>query len=168
MAGGIVIRVLSHLHKLGHLKVILADFEIIKATSKEIRSNAHVLPVIVAAVQSLACTPGLRVALGRWAKQDNQKYRVRVSPSEPAPPEISPWEEEGFWPFATWALASQVTSRFVGQFRCAAEGVFLENLCNYTRQLESDQWVLPLVVATLYVIKDAVWSWPLLLRYDPH
>lgn len=72
---------------------------------------------IVVMLQALACTPGVRVALLRWAKQDNLKFRTPVRSSEVLPPEIHPLDEDELWPFATWALAAQVASKFVSQFR---------------------------------------------------
>lgn len=90
-------------------------------------------------LQALACTPGVRVALLRWAKQDNLKFRTPVRSSEVLPPEIHPLDEDELWPFATWALAAQVASKFVSQFRCPLEGVFLEGLQNQARQLGADQ-----------------------------
>lgn len=152
LMGGVVSVVLRYCATLGHVRVTPADLENLKTMSKEVWRLCTSPPLILVTLQSLASTPGLRVALLRWAKQENQRYKVPARPAEMTIAALTPWDGNQLWTFATWALAAQVTSKFLGQFQCVPEGVFLEGLYNYTRQLGTDQWALPSAHSGRYVV----------------
>ena len=166
LTGGVVTMVLKYLAKQGHLSVTANDLTTLMQIPGEVAENSQTVPVIVALVQTLAGTLSLRTAFVRWAKRENKVVNLPPRNVPYVGPVLRPWEVPRLWPFGLWSLAAQVTSRFLGQSQPPVEGVFLGGLGDLFRQTENEPWVLEVMVAALFVIKDATWFWGTLLAYN--
>lgn len=76
---------------------------------------------------------------------------------------LRPWEGFNYWTFDSWALAVDVVSAFVGQPGTITETAFLEQMSDVMTQATGLGWQVPIIVATLFVLKKSGWFWDLLI-----
>ena len=168
MAGGVVSLTLQYLHKQGHLGVTQKDLGRMTELCATVRDNAQLIPVVVATVHALVGIPLLRRTLVRWSRKENVQFDVLPKTGKSPGVILRPWEAPTLWSFGVWSVATQLAAKFAGQRRPPIESIFSGRAEGIYRQVEHEWWVVEAVIATLFIIKDSSWFWPLLLAsQDP-
>lgn len=126
--GGTIWIVLRHLHNQGHVEVNKEDLEKITDRAPELKAKSLVLPVILATIQALACTPCASETLLHWACIEGHPNLPCLDNNLVKGPQLQPWNKSEVWPFGIWALAAQVVNQFLQQGQPKAEQVFLASL----------------------------------------
>lgn len=161
VSDGLTFHVLEVVMDQGHLLISNQQLNEISRLSAAAFDNRYKLTVIVFSVQALALTLDLDVTLRRWAKGENLVFSKPLT-FQSELPRVQPWDNPYLGSNNIWSPASRIASRFASQKKPPTESRFHADLTNCSGH---QPWVIPLIVSTLFVVKDSSWFWPVLLSY---
>lgn len=161
--GGVIWVILKHLHSQRHLDLTDEDVHMLSQSSSAILTLEEAIPIVVVTVQVLAGMPSLEKVLRRWEVELPDTGAPDFTVSAGLADNLKPWEGFNFWSFESWALAVDVVTAFVGQQDSITETAFLEKMSDVITQATGLGWQVPIMVATLFVVKRAGWFWELLI-----
>lgn len=122
----------------------------------------HILPVMVASIQSIGAIHGAGFIYRTWASRDGQI----VPPSNPVPlrPPVCPWQAANFYNYDTWAVITRIAHQFLSQAQPMPEMEFLNTATDYVAVLGEEQWIIRITVFVMYFLKMAIWSWSVIFH----
>jgi hypothetical protein len=161
-ATGVALMVFRCVYRKGDLLMGEEDLERLILSHKELQESRQAVPIVLVTMQALASTPTARQAFARWARKENKLFVCSARREVGLDHGVCPWETQGMWTFATWALAAQLVAKFVGQLQPPVEPVFVTGLGDLCRITETEPWILELMLVTLFLLKDTAWIWPIL------
>lgn len=164
VASGLIGMVLREMQRLGRRSLSLSEMQTLARSSRVAEENAQSFPVIAVLIQTLEATVSAREMFVGWARRSGFEVPALVGEVSLDGPFLEPWIAQESWGFPLYAMAAQLIARFLSRTRLPAEAVFLAKMSDLKEQMGPDAWVVALMVATLYFLKDAVWFWPTLFR----
>lgn len=163
--GGLVSLVMKRCYHKMSLEFNETDLQILQALVCGIPGSTKVFTTVMATIQALICTPSVGRSFLNWAEASN---RVVVLPPNSAPcgaGAFHPWKPEALWDFRVWSLATQVINKFLSIASLPSESEFVYTLRDLYRQTPGSRMEVDAIVATLFMIRDASWLWPLLMAF---
>jgi hypothetical protein len=158
---GIVWALLQDFRSRGRIEFGQMDLHYLLEMNANLGGNLDVIFVVAATVQALGTTPGIAGEVKRWREElgrtiaDTPNFAGRNST-------LRPWEDGNLWDFRTWALAMELSQRFIGRPTRDTEATFLTSLTDVLPSADPEWWKLEVATLTLVSIRKASWFWPLL------
>lgn len=164
-----MLMVLRSCYTQGHVGLDPVDLNRLINSAPEMRDKSLLVPVILAALQTMASTPGATDTLVGWANQRRVAHVPCFDHALVCGPHLCPWDRRDLWSFGVYALAAHMVNRFLGQDQSVSESEFLASmiadphLCHPSGR---EDWILETIAFVLYFVKNALWFWPTLARSD--
>lgn len=163
-AGGIMWVILNFLQEKGDVGVAPSDVQWIKESLPNLPEKNDIVLVVIATIQALSCTRRAREVFEGWARQEGKMVMASASGGATKGPILSPWKSTELWSFGTWALAAQITERFLEQGIVTPEAAFGATLGDLYAVVGKESWAIEAVIFTLYALKGARWFWDVLFN----
>jgi len=158
--GGISWLVLKYLFDSGRLEVFLEDFSALLRKSPVLLQNPSVILTTLATVQTVAGFPQIREVVDRWAAAIPGPSGRDIS-SLGFGESLEPWKSDSMWDFETWAAIVEVVPRVLALELQVTEE-FLSELRSDASLTPGKPGELEVMVATMFIIRNAPWFWPFL------
>lgn len=161
--GGAIWVTLQFLLKLQRLELTDGEFEELLQSSHILSQLAEAVPLVLLTVQALAETPSMELVLRTWAAETPMLGGDLELINHGLPKRLKPWQEPHFWTFDCWSVARSVVDQFLTGKQEVHEEHFLDTLQQEAYIHGDQKWKVPLIVATLYIIRHSPWVWSLLM-----
>lgn len=161
--GGVIWTILKHLQSQRRLDLTDEDVHALTQSSSAVLTLEEAIPLMVVTVQVLAGVPSLEKVLRWWEAEVPDTGAPDFTMSAGLVDKLRPLEEFNFWSFEFWALAIDVVTAFIAHQGPISETDFLGQLSDVIELATGLGWQVPIMVATLFVVKRAGWFWELLL-----
>jgi hypothetical protein len=158
---GIVWALLQNFRLRGRIEFGQIELHYLLEINCNLGSNTDVMFLVAATIQALGTTPGIVSEVGRWREELGKEVPDTLHLGG-LNTTLRPWEDSNLWEFRTWALAMEVTQRFIGQRSIGSEAMFLTSSTDILGQTDPEWWKLEVIALTLFSVKKASWFWPLL------
>jgi len=161
--GGLVWLILEHLDSCHTISLTDEGFERLMNTSSELEKHVEVVPLVLVTTAVLASTPKLLGHLQRWIEKDPNLDPCWDVVTHNHLGSTRPWVGYHYWSFDCWAVARAVVEAFLLLPPDVPETVFLGRLCADEYLFGVQVWKVPIIVATLYVLRSNSRFWSMLL-----
>ena len=159
---GLILMVFQFLYRRRTLQLDLPRVIAMCRGNQRLWESQRMIPVIMVILQAMALDPFLRRTLRRWARVTGIHFRCPSRRMRYTRQLLQPWLDTQLWDFRVWAIAAALVARFLGSARPPMEIPFLFEAIRRFSTVEDEEWILEVMVHTLFMVLGTPWFWRVL------
>ena len=163
---GFLWRVFHHFQTQGHVGMQPTDMPLIRNLVPPSGLPMDIMPIVLCMVHTLASQEGVEEVLRDWYRREGRMQTLHVANGHQLAPRLTPWVEGQVWSYGTWSLSTMLLTRFLSQPPGIREEQFLESLTDVFASANHEGWIVEILTATLFFVKNSAWVWPFF--FDPN